>query len=305
MTKEDSDSFVCKISNTPLSSTSEFILNLFLHVTILFIFLNGLFNFIIVPIIVDAGKTALGSQVDAGIDKAIPTPINFSSSGKYNCDMLNSQYRPIMLDKCVATYGRNPIPPTSINNMCDTITNPYAKIICQQQKSNVAITNNMDCNSYVDKILEQNCNDSKNIINSYIASAPLFNSLNISNADDLFSSVNALTKPNTEGNNILNNYIDEYSKPNKLITLHNENVIYYGSQLSIILIIITIALFAALKYSCSKCINITKLLLENCILFTFIGAVEFWFFMTYAKDFHPAPPSTLLSTAFDTIKSYL
>ena len=84
--------------------------------------------------------------------------------------------------------------------MCDTITNPYAKIICQQQRSNVTITNNMDCNSYVDKILEQNCNDSKNIINSYIASTPLFNSLNISNADDLFSSINTLTKPNTEGN---------------------------------------------------------------------------------------------------------
>jgi len=305
MTKEDSDSFVCNISNTPLSSTSEFILNLFLHVTILFIFLNGLFNFIVVPIIVNAGKSALGSQIDISIDKAIPEPINFSSGGKFNCDMLNNQYRPIILEKCISIYGNSPITSTSTTNICDTIQNPYAKMICQQQTPKVPISTNMDCNLFVDKILEQSCNESKNIINGYISSTPIFNSFNISNADDLFNSINGLTKPNTDGNNILNNYIDEYSKPNKLIMLHNENVIDYGYQLSIILILVTVALFAALKYTCSKCINITKLLLENCITFMFIGAVEFWFFMKYAKDYHPAPPSTLVSTAFNTIKSYL
>lgn len=307
MPKEDSesDSFVCKISNTPLSSTSEFILNLFLHVTILFIFLNGLFNFIIVPIISAAGKSALGDQVDKGIDKAIPEPINFSSSGKYNCDMLNNIYRPIIIEKCISMYGTTPITPVASNTMCDTITNPYAKMICQQQKSNITLSAGMDCNMYVDKILEQNCDQSKNIINGYITSTPLFNSLNISDADDLFSSINSLTKPNTNGNNILDNYIDQYSTPNKLILLHNNNVIDYGFQLSIILVIITVALFASLKYSCDKCINVTKLLLENCITFIFIGGVEFWFFMTYAKDYHPAPPSTLLATAFNTVKSYL
>ena len=219
--------------------------------------------------------------------------------------MLNNIYRPIILEKCISMYGSTPITPLTSNTMCDTITNPYAKMICQQQRSNIPLSTGMDCNMYIDKILEQNCDQSKNIINSYITSTPIFNSLNISNADDLFSSINSLTKPNTNGNNILDNYIDQYSTPNKLILLHNNNVIDYGFQLSIILIIITFSLFAALKYACSKCINVTKLLLENCITFTFIGGVEFWFFMTYAKDFHPAPPSTLLATAFNTVKSYL
>jgi len=305
MTYDESDSFFCNISNTSLSSTSEFILNLFLHVTILFIFLNGLFNYIIVPIITDAAKSALGSQVDANIDKVIPVPINFTSSGKYNCDLLNTKYKPILLDKCIASYGKNPIPTNSVNTMCNTITDSYAKLICEQQTQKVIISNNMDCNLYVEKILEQNCNESENIINSYISSTPIFNTLNISDADDLFSSINALTEPNTDGNNILDNYIDQYSTPNKLITLHNENIVDYGVKLSIILLIVTVALITALKYACSKCINVTKLLLENSITFIFIGGIEYWFFMTYAKDYHPAPPSTLLSTAFNTIKSYL
>ncbi len=304
MTKEDT--YICNISKSPLSFTTEFVLNSFLHVTILFIFLIGLFIYIIVPLMVGLARDEIGHQIIDGIHAAIPAPINFNIGGKFNCDALNNQIKPKLIQQCLKQYSDSPIYSSDISKYsCDSMTDPLAKSICQKQKSNVIIKANesIDCNNYVDQVLSKNCTNTRELIDDYIKSTPVFSSFNISNADELYNSLYKILT--SDENNVLNNYIIEYSKPNKILKLHNDSVINYGINISIILIIITATLFIVLKYACNKCINVKKILIENCITFTFIGGVEFWFFMTYASKFIPAPPSTLVSTAIDTVKTFL
>ena len=64
-------------------------------------------------------------------------------------------------------------------------------------------------------------------------------------------------------------------------------------------------MIATVKISCGSCVNITKLIIENVLTFAFVGCIEYWFFMTYAAKFIPAPPSLLMRTAIDTIKTLL
>jgi hypothetical protein len=242
---EEEDLPVCNISETPLSFTSEFILNSFLHVTILFIFLNILFYVIIAPLSTSLARHEIGHQIIEGINKAIPKPINIDS-----------------------------------NKM-------------------------IDCNQFTDIQSKASCTTSKIFLNDYILKTPIFSTLNIKNVDDLNKTIYTVLTTNTDGNNILDNYILEYSTPNKLISDHNQQVVNYGINISVIFLIITIVLFIFLKYSCNKCINITKILIENIVTFTFIGGIEYWFFSEYASKFIPAPPSTLASTAINTVSSYL
>jgi hypothetical protein len=232
----------CNISESPLSFTNEFIINSFLHVTILFGFLNILFIYIIAPLVTSAGNTEIGEQIIHGIDSAIPITININNDKKFECP---------------STYS--------------TVT----------------------CTAY------------KQMINQYIANTSLFKTVGITDIDSLSSTIYTIVSNDNNQNNILNNYILEYSTPNKLIKMHNDMIIDYGISISVIFFIISVILIIVLKLSCNQCINITKIVLENLITFSFIGAVEFWFFMTYASKYLPAPPSTLISTSIDTVKSYL
>lgn len=104
---------------------------------------------------------------------------------------------------------------------------------------------------------------------------------------------------------ILNNYIKEYSSENYLIKKHNDDIISFGISIIIILFTITIILCITFKYYYPDSINLSKLFIENLLTFILIGLGEYWFFMTYAKNFIPAPPSLLSNSAIDNIKNML
>ena len=232
----------CNISDSSLSFTNEFIINSFLHVTVLFTFLNVLFIYIIAPLITQTTIHEIGEQIIDGLDSAIPNSININIDKKFVCPFT---YSPIQ------------------------------------------------CDAY------------KLMINQYITNTPIFKTIGITDVDSLYSTIYSTVSNDNNGNNILNNYIVEYSTPNKLLKMHNDMIINYGISISIIFFIISVILIIVLKLSCNQCINITKIVLENIITFIFIGAIEFWFFMTYASKFNPAPPSTLIRTAIDTVKTFL
>jgi len=301
---ESEDSYVCSISNSPLSFTNEFILNAFLHVTILFIFLNGLFNYILVPIMSNAGKEEIGGQIDSLFEKI--SSINFNINGGFNCDNTNPLIENNITASCLTNIPSNNVTDSNKSIICSNISNPLYQQICQDNLDNVVSSNTpQTCDNVSSQIATSYCSSLKNQVNNYIESNSTFSNLNIHDADDLYSSIYSIVGPNTNGNNVLDNYIKEYTNPNKLIKEHNQSVINYGINLCIILAIITFILFCVIKYSCSNCINVTKLLLENGITFMFIGAVEFWFFATYAFHTDVSPPSTLAKTAFTTLGSFL
>jgi len=208
------------LETSQLSHSNTFIINIFLHVTILFTFLNILFKIIIAPLAINAFQYEISSNIHTIINNAIPNPIIIPNK--------NSQV---------------------------DVSNPLI--------SKYFITNN---------------DNSNNI--SYL--------LKILNNDEIY-----------------NNYLNEYSTPNVLIASHNQNILDNSFYISIILIIVTIILITVIKKSCSNCLNITKLLIENTITFCFVGGIEYWFFTTYAKNFVPTLPSLIVTSAIDNIKSYL
>jgi len=215
-----------QIHKSVLSHTIEFMLNAFLHVSILFTFLVCLYIFIIRNLSVDTFKSEIGHIIDTNINSLFTTPINlkqFNDEYSYKINLLNTLNKQLNLS----------------NNTHD------------------------DVKTLTDAVT--------------FASSP----------------------------KLINNYINQYDKPNYIINQHNDNILNYGIYISIIFFSISIILITAVKLSCSDCSNVTKLITENVLVAICIGAVEYWFFINYAVKFSPAPPSLLMTSAINTIKSLL
>ena len=250
----DNNDLKCNVQSSLLSHTNEFILNSFLHVSILFAFLSLLFYYLIAPLAKNAFKHEIGHQIIEAIDKAIPIPIDLRTK-KTN----------------------KSINPTSVSNKPT------------------------DALSLAAALAADNLSDAENSAMDYqVQQLPFASMLNITTVSQLKA---LLSSEST--NQIINNYIVEYSKPTTLINLHNLHILDYGYYLSLILFVITFVLIFFIKYSCGSCVNLTKLFLENIITFSFIGFIEFWFFTKYASKFIPAVPSLLIHSAFENVKSYL
>jgi len=104
---------------------------------------------------------------------------------------------------------------------------------------------------------------------------------------------------------ILNNYIEQNSGGSDLINRNNENIIAYSIIISISLSVISIILMIVFKIAAPTHINITELLLENIGTFIFVGAIEYWFFTTYAFNYIPMPASLMTNSVIDEIKQLL
>jgi hypothetical protein len=74
----NSDFCLTNIKSSSLSHSSVFIVNIFLHVTILFAFLNMLFNYLIAPIAINAFKNEISNNIHDMIDKSIPEVIDLN-----------------------------------------------------------------------------------------------------------------------------------------------------------------------------------------------------------------------------------
>jgi hypothetical protein len=213
-------------SNSHHSTSSlQFVLNCFLHISILFSFLILLFIIIIGPLAQSAFKSELGHIINNSIDNAMPIPIDLDTIDDTQLDLILST---------LPIYS----------------SFPFSKTIF---KSNLRLLyNTFKSNPY-----------------------------------------------------ILNNYIKEYSSVNHLIQKHNDDIVSFGISIVIILYTISIILCITFKYYYPDSINLSKLFIENILTFILIGAGEYWFFMTYAKNFIPAPPSLLSKSAIDNLRNIL
>lgn len=72
-----------------------------------------------------------------------------------------------------------------------------------------------------------------------------------------------------------------------------------------ILVVIVTGFIITLKYNCGECPPIKDILIENAIVFTFIGIVEYLFFMKIAFKFIPSPPSHLLEASKHSLEKQL
>ena len=94
-----------------------------------------------------------------------------------------------------------------------------------------------------------------------------------------------------------------YNTPNKYV-LETNKLIKFASGFVILLLFCTIlTIILTVKLDCGKNVNIGHIILENIVVFIFVGAVEFWFFTHIAMKYVPTSPSLIVNTLIDSIKN--
>jgi hypothetical protein len=218
-----------------LSSTSNFTINAFIHIALIFSFLTFLFTFIIAPLSKNAFNSNMDKLIQQQIDLAIPNQIDLTNE----TNLVNNR-----------------------KQLVDQLT------------------------QYInDYFLIQNEDPTKanEIIN------------NISNIIDYI----------VKNNFFYDQLINTYNEPNFIISTSNKSILNISIYLSITLVIISIVFIIIYKMSCSSCIDLSTILIENFFIFTIVGAAEYWFFINYAFNYHPVPPSLLINTSIQNIKNLL
>ena len=94
-----------------------------------------------------------------------------------------------------------------------------------------------------------------------------------------------------DNEDLLKKMKEMYSEPSKEVELYNQNLTNLNISVIVNLTIILIAIWVTLKISCNKCINMGKIILENILLFSMIGIMEYLFFVNIAMSYIPVKPS--------------
>ena len=272
------------ISESKLSHIIEIILNIFLHVTILFTFLTFLFTIIITPLAKDLFKSEVGHLIETAVSNI---PINNKNSEHYN-DTSNQQI------EHVGSYPDD-IDQSLLESTKSNDSNLLNKLLTDYDKLNL--------NKSMSK--DDKKTNLKRLLTVYKSTIPELNNMNDEQLDQLVDLIITIQTDVIENPKLINKYIKEYNSPNYLINVHNNDIVSIAKSISLIFFIISILLIIFVKFSCNECINVTKLVSENIITFIFVGIVELWFFQNYAFKFVPAAPSLLISSSFDTVKQLI
>jgi hypothetical protein len=230
----------------------DFILNGFLHSTILFVFLTILYYFIVSPLTQKLLHDEIGHLIDNIFNDEFPEPVTINIK-----NILTNQ---LSLEKFTSS------PQFSVNNINDN------------QYTLAGLSNN-----YINTNLQNTINNAQTQVNTNIQN-------NINN--NVQAQVNS-QKAKYINPNLMNNLIETNSKPNSLISINNQNVMYHIIYVSFCLFLITCILMIYFKYNFPKSVNLSHVLSENLILFMIIGYIEYYFFTTYAFKYSPLLPSEL------------
>lgn len=99
--------------------------------------------------------------------------------------------------------------------------------------------------------------------------------------------------------------IKAYSKPDKAVEMHNKGLFNTIFFVNVLLWIGLVVVVVILKKSCNADVHIGEILLENAIIFTFVGIVEFMFFTKIAFKFVPVEPSFISKQFLEAVKNQL
>jgi energy-coupling factor transporter transmembrane protein EcfT len=104
---------------------------------------------------------------------------------------------------------------------------------------------------------------------------------------------------------ILDVFENIYSKPDEVVAAHNALMQKITFMILIFCVITIIVIIGVIYYTCGKCVSLKDILIDNLIVFTFIGVAEYLFFTKIAVKFIPSPPSLLVNTIIESLKKSL
>jgi hypothetical protein len=226
----------------------NFILNGFLHVTLLFSFLTILYYYIISPLTESTLRDLIGSSIDTIYD-------------------------------------------SNLSN----VTISLSQLIGENLKDNIQLSS-----FFNENFDESNINDFLNMLSN----TDMNQVVSYTNSIQDIIKVE-LIKYIYDNQYIINNYLEQNSTKDKLVNINNESVMFFAVVISISLLVISTIFFILFKTLLPNNINVSEIVLENVITFIFVGAIEYWFFTTYAFNFIPMPASLISSSTIDNIKNLL
>lgn len=97
--------------------------------------------------------------------------------------------------------------------------------------------------------------------------------------------------------------INHYNKSSKTVAINNKWLTKLIIYINVFLVLLIISGSYLLRWSCNQCVPLKDIIIENTIIFTFIGLVEVMFFKFVATKYIPVKPSTLINSALDSIKN--
>lgn len=103
----------------------------------------------------------------------------------------------------------------------------------------------------------------------------------------------------------LNQLQNTYSMPMKYSTEKNRLLRFTSIFIALLLLCAILSIVITLKFDCGKDSGIWHIIIENVIVFIFIGIVEYWFFTNIAIKYIPTSPSLMVDTMIDTVKQEL
>lgn len=104
---------------------------------------------------------------------------------------------------------------------------------------------------------------------------------------------------------MLNKSLVAFDTPNFYVTDNNNRLMTQAATMCVILALMFIGSYIALRFSCGFCSEILYLIMENLCTFLFVGIVEYLFFTRVALHYVPTLPSFFVTSILDEAKTIL
>lgn len=96
-----------------------------------------------------------------------------------------------------------------------------------------------------------------------------------------------------------------YKGQSQEIIINNQWLFRVIVVINVAIILCIIAIATSLMYTCDPCLPIKEILMENAIIFAFVGMIEYMFFTRIALNYAPILPSTMTNTFLTSLQSNL
>jgi hypothetical protein len=128
--------------------------------------------------------------------------------------------------------------------------------------------------------------------------------------DDLLKNNVKELKKSPNFNNIVNRLplrklSEIYEKRNKSVEQHNNDLIKLVIIINVLLWTFFITIVCLLKFQCDSKLSLVEIILENLVIFTFVGLFEYYFFTRIALKFVPVEPSFISKQFMTNVKDKL
>lgn len=92
-----------------------------------------------------------------------------------------------------------------------------------------------------------------------------------------------------------------YNTPSEAVQEHNKGLFINVLIVNIAILLIISASAYLIYKTCNQCVPLVRIIIENVIIFSFIGGIEYLFFTKIAFNYIPVPPSLMVTSMLNSL----